>query len=277
MTRPDPQPPPGRTLHGLTGTPLLRGTTGANPAGSAGQPEPAGTSGAAGASEPVAPLLPAWARRPAAIAVACCAVLVGVLGGFAANRSHGNAVDRPVDAWLRHHLSSHLHALSDISYLGGSQLGIVLTAALVLACLVARRVNGALLAFVSVVVAIGVTELVLKPLVHETIKGSLTYPSGHTASLFTLTAVIGVLLLNPPHWRPGRSVRIVLMAGLVAISCVVAVATIALNYHYFTDTIAGAALGTGVTLATAFPLDRPGVRRQLAAIAPRWLTPRSPA
>jgi membrane-associated phospholipid phosphatase len=225
----------------------------------------------------MAPLLPDRARRPAAIAIACCAVPVGVLGAFAASRSRGNAVDRPVDSWLRHNLASHHHVLSDIAYLGGGQIGIVLTAALVLACLLARRVSGAVLALVSVLVAVGLTELVLKPLVHETINGSLTYPSGHTASVFALTGVVGVLMLNPPRQRPRPWVRALLMVALVAISCAVAVATVALNYHYFTDTIAGAALAAGVVLAATFPLDVTGVRRRLGAATPAWLKPQPPA
>jgi undecaprenyl-diphosphatase len=236
----------------------------------------AGAAQASGPTETVAPLLPHRARRPAAIAVACCAVVVGVLGVFAANSARGNAVDRPVDSWLRHNLAAHHHVVSDIAYLGGSQIGIVLAAALVLACLLARRVNGAVLALASVLVAVGMTEFVLKPLVHETISGSLTYPSGHTASVFTITGVIAVLMLNPPRQRPRPLVRVLLMVGLVAISCAVAVATVALNYHYFTDTIAGAALAAGVVLAATFPLDVAGVRRKLAAATPGFLMQRPP-
>jgi undecaprenyl-diphosphatase len=107
--------------------------------------------------------------------------------------------------------------------------------------------------------------------------GSLTYPSGHTASVFTLTAVIGVLMLNPPRLRPRPWVRAVLIAVLVLISCAVAIATIALSFHYFTDTIAGVALAVGVVLAATFPLDGSGVRRWLSKVTPSWLTPDRPA
>jgi undecaprenyl-diphosphatase len=153
----------------------------------------------------------------------------------------------------------------------------VLTAVLVLASLLVRRVNGAVLALVSVLVAVGLTELVLKPLVHETINGSLTYPSGHTASVFVLTGVAGVLMLNPPSQRPRPWIRALLMVVLVAISCAVVVATVALNYHYVTDTIAGAALAVGVVLAATFPLDGAGMRRLLGAATPGWLKPQPPA
>lgn len=279
MTRPEPQQPPERTPRRLIGTPLLGGTTSAASAsGSAANAAQAtGSVSATGPAEPVAPLLPGQARRPAAIAVACCAVVVAVLGAFAAGRTQGNALDRPVDSWLRHHLASHLHVLSDISYLGGGQMSAVLTAILVLGCLLVRRFNGAMLALVSVVIAAGLTEFVLKPLVHETISGSLAYPSGHMTSLFALIGVVGVLMLNPPRQRPRPRVRVLLMLCLVAIGGIVAVALIGLSYHYFTDTIAGAALGGGVALAATFPLDGTGVRRRLAATLPSWLKPERPA
>jgi membrane-associated phospholipid phosphatase len=276
MTRPEPQQPPEHTPRRLTGTPLLGGTTSpANAFGSAAYA--ARASGATGPAEAVAPLLSAEARRPAAIAVAGCAVVVAVLAVFAADRTQGNALDRPVDSWLRHHLASHPPVLSYIGFLGGGQMTAVLTAILVLACLVARRVNGAILAVVSVVFATGLTEFVLKPLVHETIGGSLTYPSGHTTSFFAVIGVVGVLLLNPPQQRPRPRARVLLVLGLVAVGCLVAVAMIELEYHYFTDTIGGAALGGGVALAATFPLDITGVRRRLGAALPGWLKPERPA
>jgi undecaprenyl-diphosphatase len=274
MTRPDPQPSPEHSLRRLSGTRVLGGTTSAN--GEAGGPGSAGGDREAGLADHLAPLLPGRARRPAAITIACCAVVVAVLGVLAADRSRGNAVDRPVDSWLQHHLAANHQVVADVAYLGGGQIGIVLGAVLVVACLVARRINGAILALVSVLVAVGLTEFALKPLVHETINGSLTYPSGHTVSVFTLTAVVGVLMLNSPRHRPRPWLRAVLVAALVIISCAVAVATIGLNYHYATDTIGGAALAVGVVLAATFPLDGSAVRRKLWQATPSWLKPQPP-
>jgi membrane-associated phospholipid phosphatase len=229
----------------------------------------AGRTGRTRQTRPAAPLLPAWARRRAAITALCCALLVAVLGVLAAHQSHGNAVDGPVDSWIVHHLGSHRRALSDITDLGEGPEVTALTTVLVLACLAARRVNGAVLAVVSVAVAAALTEFVLKPLVHETINGSLSYPSGHATGLFALVAVVGVLMLDPiggpRRKRPRPGARMLLVLGLVAVGCVVAVALIGLKYHYFTDTVAGAAAGIGVALTTPFPLDRSGVRRRLRA------------
>ena len=54
-------------------------------------------------------------------------------------------------------------------------------------------------------------------------------------------------------------------AAAVVLACVVSTAMIALGFHYFTDTIAGAAVGAGTVVATALVLDLPGPRRWLAA------------
>ena len=257
-----------RTLRRWTGTRLLGGTTSeTKPGVGVTSPDGAQRPGPADRAAPAAPLLPARDRRPLAITAACCAVAVAVLGAFAFHRTQGNAVDRPVDSWLRLQLASHLHVLSDISYLGGGQVVTVLTAVLVVGCLAARQVNAAALTLVSVIAAVGLTEYVLKPLVHETIQhGWLTYPSGHTTSLFTLIAVVGVLMANPPRWRPRPGLRLLIMLVLILVGCAVAVAMTALQFHYFTDTIAGAAWGTCVALAATFLLDVPAVRRRLGAL-----------
>lgn len=105
----------------------------------------------------------------------------------------------------------------------------------------------------------------LKPLVHETIAGdNLSYPSGHMTALFALTAGAAVILLDPPGGRLSRAVRIGIVATLVIIDTVVAAALITMEYHYFTDIIAGAAVGIGVVLTCAFLLDISVLRRRLA-------------
>jgi membrane-associated phospholipid phosphatase len=214
--------------------------------------------------QPLRPLLPAWARRPAWILIAGCVILVGVLGVLSAGKAQGNAVDRPIDTWIVRHLGMHWHALFAISHLGSGPGVGALTAVLVLACLAARRLNGAVLAVVSVSVAAALTEYVLKPLVHHTLRGAVSYPSGHTTSLFALTAVVAVLMLGPRGSRPRPVARLLLVLGLVIVDCVVAVAVIGLQWHYFTDTVAGAAVGIGVVLTAAFPLDSTPIRRWLA-------------
>jgi membrane-associated phospholipid phosphatase len=144
-----------------------------------------------------------------------------------------------------------------------------MTGALALACLGVRRLTGALLAVIGVLIALGLTEDVLKPLVHRTITVNhyLTYPSGHTTALFALSTALAVVLLSPASGRPRPAVRIGVVTVAVIVSCLVGLAMIGLDFHYFTDAIAGAAVGIGVVLATAFLLDVGVVRRWLGRLS----------
>ena len=54
-------------------------------------------------------------------------------------------------------------------------------------------------------------------------------------------------------------------AAACVLGAVVAVALIGLRWHYFTDTVAGAAVGIGTVCGLALILDLPAVRRWLAA------------
>ncbi len=132
-------------------------------------------------------------------------------------------------------------------------------------CLVTGRANGAVLAVVAVPVASVVAEHVLKPLVGRTAHGFLSYPSGHGTVMFALAAVVAVVMLNPPGRVLTPALRLIVPAAAVALACVISVIVIGVGVHYFTDTIAGAALGVGTVAATALVLDLPGPRRWLAA------------
>lgn len=211
-----------------------------------------------------APLLPPAARRPAAILALGCLVLVVALGVLFAHQSHGRAMDDAVDSWV---MGLHVRpsTLESISQLGNLPAMTVMTGVLALACVAVRRLTGAALAVLGVLIASGLTEDVLKPLVHRTITVHhyVTYPSGHTTGLFALSTVLAVVLLSPRSGRPHPAVRIGAVAVAVVVSCLVGFAMIGLDFHYFTDAVAGAAVGIGVVLGTAFLLDVEAVRRWL--------------
>jgi membrane-associated phospholipid phosphatase len=215
-----------------------------------------------------APLLPAGSRRPTAAVGLCCLVLVITLGALSAHQSHGWAIDHAVDSWM---MGLHIPSatLEHISWLGDLRAMTVLTGGLALACIMIRRLTGALLAVVGVLLASGLTEAILKPLVHRTIGAShyLTYPSGHTTGLFALSTALAVVLLSTRSGRPRTSVRIGIVAVAVLISCSVGMAMVGRGFHYFTDTVGGAAVGTGVVLGLAFLLDVELVRRWLGRIS----------
>jgi len=140
----------------------------------------------------------------------------------------------------------------------------VLSAAIAVACLLAGRLNGAVLAAAAVPVANGLVEGLLKPLVHRTYLGNLTYPSGHTTAIFALAATVTVLLLVPPRPATAGALLVLIPAVACAAGVVTAIGLIGLRFHYFTDTVAGAAVGIGTVCGLALLLDLPRIRRWLA-------------
>ena len=91
----------------------------------------------------------------------------------------------------------------------------------------------------------------------------LSYPSGHTATVFALAAAVAVLLLASPRTRI-EPLRVLLAAAACALGVVVAAGVMGLKWHYFTDTVGGAALGVGTVCGLAFILDLPVAAQALA-------------
>jgi membrane-associated phospholipid phosphatase len=217
--------------------------------------------------QPAHPLLDGRTSRRAAILLACCTVVLAVLGALVAHQPRVDGLDQAIDFWVVRSASGHQNLLFLIAALptvipaGGTSL------IMVAACLMTGRLKGAVLAATAVPVASALCDALLKPLVH---RDDLAYPSGHVTSITALASMLTILLALPP--RPlGRGLTRLLVpaaAGLAA--CAVAVAVIGLRWHYFTDTIGGAALGTGTVCALALILDRPIVSRWLQAPA-SWL------
>jgi membrane-associated phospholipid phosphatase len=211
----------------------------------------------------VPPLFSAGARRPAAVIIAVCALVTLVIGIIYWHSSQPGSLNRSVDSWVRAGIGMHMRALILVHDLGQPVQVTIIAIVIAIACLTARRINGALLTIISLPLAEVLTEKLLKPLFDRTLGGAPDYPSGHTCATFALATVLAVLLLNQASKRPGRFWRIaIVVVGFLA-GCAVGVAMIGLGFHYFTDTIGGAAVGVGVVLAIAFLLDLPGTRRLL--------------
>jgi membrane-associated phospholipid phosphatase len=122
--------------------------------------------------------------------------------------------------------------------------------------------NGVVLAVTAVPVTAFLDDTVLKHLIDRTHFGQLSFPSGHTASAMTLATVLGVLLHDPARPAATRVARAALVVVACAVTALVAAGVIGLRWHYFTDTVGGAALGTGTVLTLAFLIDLvPGVMR----------------
>ena len=208
------------------------------------------------------PLLAASARPWAIALLAGCAILVAVLGVLFARHTLASPFDRAVDSPVIAWFAARQDLAGWLAYPGTLIPAVVLSAAIAVACLLAGRRNGAVLAVVAVPAATGLCEALLKPLVHRTYLGQVTYPSGHTATVFALAATVVVLLLAP---RPAgaRVPRMLISAVACVVGLLVGIAVIGLRFHYFTDTVAGAAVGIGTVCGLALLLDIPAVRRWL--------------
>ena len=105
-----------------------------------------------------------------------------------------------------------------------------------------------------------------------------TMPHGYTNRV-TRDGLVVTKSYRDPGPRPGTPVRHgrwlgwpgILLAALVwAVTVVVAVAVMSLRWHYFTDTLAGAAVGTGTAALLALLIDLPVARRGLDRLCRAW-------
>ena len=201
------------------------------------------------------PLLPPRLRRPAALLAAGCVVVTAGLALAFGHQVRADRLDAVVDARIRSAVGGYQGPLHLLTRLGGLLSVAELTAALVVACLVTRRWRGAALAGLAVPAAVALTEYALKPFVGRTISGYHSFPSGHATAMFALATICAVLLANPPRPRLPRVARQRLVIAAVLVAAAVPVAMVALGYHYFTDIVAGAAVGIGTVLLVALLID----------------------
>lgn len=201
--------------------------------------------------------------------LAGCVILVVVLGVLFAGQGTADPFDRAVGSPVitffagRQTLALWLAYPATLVPAGGASL----IAALV--CPARGWLRGAVLALLAVPVASGLNDAFLKHLFHRTYLGALTYPSGHAAAASALAMSLTVLLLLAPRAprapraataeTPPAKLAEVLRWTIPAVAwlavVVVAVGVMGLRWHYVTDTIGGAALGTGTACALALILD----------------------
>lgn len=201
------------------------------------------------------PLLRHTRRTWAGVTLAACVIVVVVTGlsfrGQTGPDGFDNAVDSPVIAFF----TGHGTLLGWLIRPGDLIPAIAISAAVAVGCLIVRRLNGAVLAVTAVPAATGLDDGLLKHLFHRTYLGVLSFPSGHTTCVTSMAATLAILLLVPPQQARTRGARAVLVAVACLVAAVVAIGVIGLRFHYFTDTVAGAAVGVGTTLALALLLD----------------------
>ena len=203
------------------------------------------------------PLLEAGGRRRAGVLLACCAILVVVLGLLFAHQATADRLDQAIDAPVITWLDGHPGLAGWLAFPGSTHPAVALSAVIVIGCLLTGRLKGALLAAVAVAAAVAVNDGLCKPLFHRTYLGVLSYPSGHAAAVFALAATLTVVVGLPSRPAWARVLRIVIPVGACVLGVVVAAGVIGLRWHYFTDTVAGAAVGIGTVCALALILDLP--------------------
>jgi membrane-associated phospholipid phosphatase len=196
-------------------------------------------------------LLPG-ARGKTAIAVLAGCAVTAALAAVLAGRGRLGALDSAADPRIQAALSRFPALLRWLPDFGTPKPAALMTLALALAFVAARRWSGAVLAVVAVPVASGLTEYVLKPHVGAYLGQS--FPSGHATVMFALAAVCAVLLGGSPRQVP-PAVRLLPGLAAVLLAAAVALVMVAIGAHTATDILAGAAVGTGVVLACALSLD----------------------
>jgi membrane-associated phospholipid phosphatase len=207
-----------------------------------------------GAAPPL--LRTAAARRWAWALLCCCAIVVIALGIPFAHQSTADGFDRVLDGPVKSLLSGHGTLAYRMTYPGDQLPAVVLSVAMALGSLRSRRLNGAILALAAVFTATRVDEWLLKPLFDRKADGALSYPSGHTTSVVAMITVYVVLFVLPP-FASARARRWSLLGLLAFLALLVStlLGVIGLGWHYFTDTIGGAAVAVGTVCGLCLLLD----------------------
>jgi undecaprenyl-diphosphatase len=211
------------------------------------------------------PLIPSRLRLSALLVALICLIASVVLGIAVAGARRAGAIDATIIHAVHRIAGQHstladvLITLSDTVVIFGGIL------ALMIVGLVRRRWEVAVLAVAAPAIAIGLTELVGKPLTDRRIHGWLSYPSGHTvAAVSTLTVALLLIVAG------GSVLRAVLATlGWAALSLVIMVGMVAKNDHYPSDTIGGFCLALAVVLPCVVLADRWRFRNQATIPQPR--------
>jgi membrane-associated phospholipid phosphatase len=182
--------------------------------------------------------------------------VTALLGAWVWHQARPEWPDTAIDMRVWIVLHGYRTILQFLVRLGDPHTVTWIATALVLGCLATRRWRGAVLVAVSVPAATALTEFLLKPLIDRNYQGALEFPSGHSTAVFALACASAVLLAGPARTRIGAALRLLLALAAFGVAGAVAAALVDLQFHYFTDTVGGAAVGIGVVLATTLILDR---------------------
>lgn len=159
---------------------------------------------------------------------------------------------------MRHWWAFHVAQAGDPKYF------VLLMAVVVLLLLVGGELGGAISAVVSVVVAVTLVELILKPFFDRRLPGLETqsFPSGHGITAFALAGSVALAVGSgrPLARRIGRFGRGLIAVVALAVAAAVGLAMVALQAHFATDVVTGAALGLVIAGGVGGAVDMIGGR-----------------
>ncbi|MEV6604431.1 phosphatase PAP2 family protein [Kutzneria sp. NPDC051319] len=197
-------------------------------------------------------LLPPQARRPAVGLVVLCAAVVAVGAALYHGQARAGRLDDAVDDRLFTIFGRDRAFLYQLLHVADLQVVVTVLAVVAVLAVLRARPDIAALAAIGPGAAIGLTELVLKPLVQRRYNNWLSYPSGHTVGMLSTCTVLGVILLGASLTL---ALRVTLGVLLLVVCVIVVLALIVDGFHYFTDTVAGVGLAVGVVLLAALGVD----------------------
>ncbi|MGB8961039.1 MAG: phosphatase PAP2 family protein [Pseudonocardiaceae bacterium] len=200
------------------------------------------------------PLLADRARGPVVVVIFLATIAVAVLGVRYANQDAAGSLDRALDVFVRTHIRRDQPFIRVLVSLGNPLPAAVLIAAVAGAAAVARRWSGVVLTIGGTLVAVTITELILKPLVGRLRYGHLSFPSGHSTAVAAVAIATAIMIIGA---RRPRNVVLRLVASVVPVvlAACVAVALIAEHIHYATDTVAGSCVALATVLTATLVLD----------------------
>ena len=184
--------------------------------------------------------------RPAAwLAAAAALALLAAFGVMYHDRSRPGAFDRAVDGWLVAHTDQR--AALWVADLGNGPV-VLIMAVLIAGWFAWRRLPAAaVLVLLTPIVATGLTEWIVKPLVHRSKGAYLAYPSGHETGVAAIALPVALVALGMgARWLVASALAVAVLCGL---------ALVAADYHYATDVIGGFCVAAATTIGMTALVD----------------------
>jgi undecaprenyl-diphosphatase len=209
---------------------------------------------------------PLAARRRTAAAAVLVSTLAVAAGAVAFHDDTGRT---RVDRWVSARIAGHLSAEWQLRALDLTDpravTGLIVLTAVGAAVLGRRRL--ALLAALGPLAALGLTELVLKPLVHRRFRqfdghhglSGNAYPSGHETGLSSLTLLLALTVFA---LTTAMALRVLALTAAAIVDVLGGIGLVGRDFHVATDVVAAVGVSTAVLLGLALLLDDLGRRRR---------------